>query len=179
MGHEIAIGLVTSFWLSKAAMERADIDLERAKTMLKLENFALDIYEMEESEKTFSFNIKEDIFAEQLIPFLKAIYPCLYQNPKDYKEIIEQLGDTKPNTWLELSKTKPYQAFMYDKYAESDYLENNYRNVPVNFDSIIISLDGKALMETWRELFRFLTFTMQKTFSNFPLSSALRIYFTG
>ena len=61
----------------------------------------------------------------------------------------------------------------------NDYLKKGFSRVTINYENIILSMEGKIIMEEYGRQFRFLKHTMKNAFKDFSLASALNIYITS
>nr|VFJ55161.1 MAG: hypothetical protein BECKFM1743C_GA0114222_101522 [Candidatus Kentron sp. FM]VFJ76543.1 MAG: hypothetical protein BECKFM1743A_GA0114220_109311 [Candidatus Kentron sp. FM]VFK09202.1 MAG: hypothetical protein BECKFM1743B_GA0114221_100983 [Candidatus Kentron sp. FM] len=180
MGQFLAIGLATRISANKAKADKAGLDREQLQEeMRKKFYYAPEIYVAIDQGEYYEFMLKDDILHAQLIPFLREIYPLLYDRPVYYRDIIEKLEKTPPAEWLLWAEGKPEEAFQIDEYGEQDYLEKNDSDVYINYHSLLLSMEGKIFMETFGRQFNFFKYTMMRTFKQFSLSGALRIYITG
>jgi hypothetical protein len=183
MGQYLAIGLVTRFSASKKELQKKNLSKEELMTAFSnkfdVEN---SLYDLLEESDAFLFSLKKDVFATQLIPFLEKFYPSLYPNPNDYEDTLKELKDSASDTWLEMAEERGSEPFQLDNYAESEYLhfgKGFNTHISVGVTAIILSLEGKISMETYGTQFRFFKHCIQKTFSEFLLAKAIKVYITG
>lgn len=181
MGQFLAIGLSVKISIKKSEMKKADFDYNKlVKTMKTSLYFQSEIYKKNEDENFIVFTLKEEIVQTQLLDFLKSFYPHLYKDPDSYSGVLESLTSLPPSQWMEWSRKKPGAAFQYDEYGMSDYLFGNFgHSIWINYKSIILSHEGKILMESCGSQFHFFKYAMIQTFKEFSLSGALRVYITG
>lgn len=180
MGQFLAIGLVTEIAISKKDVESAKLTKEQLlQEMTSQIHFLPEIYNINESDKYFNFNLLDKILYSQLIPFLEKFYPKIYSKEDYYKSIIESLKNKPNSEWLEWAKEKPEEAFQFDEYGTRDYLTIKYDNIAINYDAILLSMEGKIGMEVYGRQFNFFKYCMIQAFNEFSLASALRIYITG
>ena len=184
MSQYLAIGLSTSFNFSKKEMENHKILKEEViENMQKKHQFDPSIYDEIEEESFYCFKLKPEILEEQLIPFLKELYPLLY--PKDssyYKETLENLEDMPPGQYLKFAEGKPYESYQKDPYGESDYMYFDKPLQPyitINYSSLMFSMEGKIVMETYGRQFNFFNHCLITSFPEFSLAKAMRVYLTG
>jgi hypothetical protein len=137
------------------------------------------IYTATEKDGYYHFQLNEDIFHAELLPFLNAFYPLLYSKPAYYEGVLEKLANTPSSEWLKWAESKPEEAFQFDEYGTQDYLSVNHTDIPVSYDAVILSMEGKIVMETFGRQFTFVKYAMMQTFQQFRLAGALRMYITG
>lgn len=180
MGQFLAIGLVTKIKVEKAKVQQAQMSVGELQEKIQQKyGFNADLYELIENEEVYEFELKKEILFEQLLPFLKTIYPLLYDESIYYDSILEKLGSMSSSQWMEFVRRESEEAFQFDKYGECDCLTEKFIDIKIYYESLILSMEGKILMETYGQLFQFFKLTMMQTFKEFSLASALRVYITG
>ncbi len=180
MGQFLAIGLVTKIGVEKKEVDKAQLNLEQLQEKMKEElHYIPEIYLTCDEEDFYHFILKDDIFHAQLIPLLKEIYPLLYDSSMYYENIIKKLKTLPPSEWLQWAAEKPEEAFQFDEYGMRDYMVINHRNIYVYYNCILLSMEGKIMMEVFGRQFNFFKYTMMQTFKQFSIAGALRVYITG
>ncbi len=181
MGQFLAVGLTTEIEVRNPETEKDHPNISQIQEQMQHEfNFVPDIYTASEEESSYSFLLNEDIFYSQLPPLLKELYPLLYRDSKDYEGVLQKLAELPPSEWLQLAKCKSEWAFQFDVYGVPDYLYGSYgRKRRIHYEGILLSMEGKIIMETFGRQFAFLKYTMTRAFQQFDLAGALRLYITG
>lgn len=186
MGQYLAVGLITKLSVSKKQAEKAKITLDEAvQNLTQNTHFRAEVYDFSAEEETWVWTLKKEIWESELYDFLKIIYPLLYINKEyaDYDEVIEKLSQTDPTSWMELANKKSFTAFQMDKYGASEWLSFDEKpfkpELTVNYISVALAMEGKIMMETYGSMFNFFKICVQKSFAEFQLSKAIRIYITG
>ncbi len=182
MGQYLAIGLVIETKVDKEVLIKYKISKdELLESMIQKLHFAPELYDVVENEYFYMFNLKHSVFSEQLIPFLEKFYPVVYSDD-EYKSTLEILKNKESTEWIEYSESRGRDEFRFDKYAECDFIRfpNTFMDiVKVSQKSIMLSIEGKILVESHHRQFNFFKFCIQQTFSEFSLAKALRVYITG
>jgi hypothetical protein len=184
MGQFLAIGIVTEYVTSKINLQKYNITKNDliAEMIIKL-YFEPAIYDFSETDENYFFKLKSNVIENQLISFLEKFYPKVYLGRnQDFVNIIEILKNSEPSTWLKLSEEKSYEEFQLDVYGVPDYLYFNKPFKPhanIYSTSIMLSLEGKIIIEENGRQFNFIKFCIQETFSEFSIAKALRVYITG
>ncbi len=160
MGQFLAIGIVTKCGAAKERLQKHNIVKEELINQMMIKNhFEPTIYDFSETEDYYLFKLQDKVFENQLIPFLEQFYPLAY--PSDNSQYIDSLAklkDSKPTKWLQLADDKSHEAFQLDNYGEPDHI---YFDKPFNpyveifSTSVILSLEGKILMEMYGRQFNF------------------------
>ncbi len=183
MGQFLATGLALSLSISKKEMAKNKLELNTMiQSMESVLNFNAALYTPQERAENLVFELKPEILHRELIPFLDKFYPLLYRQNKytDFQAVLEKLKSTPPEKWLELADMKKYEAFQVDIYGEPAYLSQPFdRRIAVYYDSILLAGEGKIEMETYGQQFSFFAYCIAKTFPEFALASAVRVYITG
>jgi len=180
MGQYLAIGLVTEINISKENVEDAKINTKQLQTeMINQLHFLPEIFNLTETDKYYKFKLKDEIFHSQLIPFLEKFYPKIYLKDSGYSTVIDELKNKPATEWLTWANDKPEEEFQFDSYGTRDYLEIKNKSIKLNYNAIMLSMEGKILMEEYGRQFNFFKYCMIQTFAEFLLASALRVYITG
>jgi hypothetical protein len=178
MGQFLAIGLATNVGVSKK--DTAAINLEQLLELMKTQlYFVPEIYNFVDENDTYSFSLKDEILSSQLIPLLSAVYPHLYRISGYYEPVLKKLRELPPSEWLKWAKDKPEEASQFDPYGMYDYLRMNDSTIGVYCKSLMISAEGKIVMEQYGRQFSFLKYSMMQAFQAFSLAGSLRLYITG
>jgi len=185
MGQMLSIGIMIEITFSKSEMIKgklttAEILEKMGKTLFINPN----IYVLEEKEDNIYLRLKDEILEKELVPFLEKIYPQLYLNitDSDYTEVLDTLRKEPLSEWENLAKRKRYCSYQFDNYSESQILYFDKPFLPkihLNSKEIMLSAEGKIVMEEYGRQFNFLKYCMVCTFKEYLLASALRVYITG
>lgn len=179
MGQFLAIGLAIKLGASKTEVDKAQLDIKSLQSKMKHTlHYNPGLYNPSENDGFYEFTLKDNILHAQLIPFLKTIYPLLYEKSVYYDTIIKKLETTPSSDWLEWAKEKPGEAFQFNEYGMPDYIKHNH-DIRIHYDCLLLSMEGKIAMEVYGRQFLFLKYTMMQTFKQYHLAGALRIYITG
>ena len=180
MGQFLAIGLVTKIGVNKSKTDKINLSLEQLQEQMQRDlHYVPDLYTASEEDGYYHFLLNEEIFHAELPPFLKTFYPLLYSKPAYYEYVLEKLADMSPSEWLQWAQGKPEEAFQFDEYGTRDYLSVGHTRIPVSYDAVLLSMEGKIVMETFGRQFTFVKYAMMQTFRQFRLAGALRMYITG
>ena len=180
MGQYLAIGLTTEIKINKKEVEESQTDIEQLQGQMKRElHYVSEIYELREDEKAYRLGLREELFQAQLLSFLEHLYPHLYSSEESYERVLQRLRDLAPSEWLEWAKGKPAEAFQIHLYGNRDYLRMKSGEVRIAYEHILLSMEGKILMEYYMRQFNFLKYTMRETFKPFEIAGALNLYMTS
>ena len=180
MGQFLATGIATQIAVKKKHLKKAEITAEQLQEKIQQNfYFPAELYEMSENEEFYSFQLKEAVLSKQLIPFLKTVYPLLYDNPVYYRDIFPKLESMQPSEWLAWAKSKPEEAFQFDEYGGCDYLREGFTDIDIYYECLMLAMEGKIVMECYGRQFRFFKYALMQAFKEFSLAGTLRIYITG
>ncbi len=180
MGQFLAIGLVTKISVDKKKLALAKITLEQLQERMKAElHYEPELYLLHDADDFYGFDLNEDIFCAQLLPLLEKLYPLLYQDTEMYQNALQKLRTMPPSEWMAWAKNKPNESFQFDKYGMRETIEGKYTDVHLYYESILLSMEGKIVMEAYGRQFRFVSYTMMQTLKQFSLAGSLRMYITG
>jgi hypothetical protein len=180
MGQFLAIGIVSRMSVAKKQVNKAQVSVEQLQEKMQQECYFLpELYEIDETEDFYYFQLKEAILYEQLVPFLKILYPLLYDKSAYYESVLNELETLPPSEWLAWAETKQEEAFQFDEYGTCDYLRQGFSDIDVYYDCLLLSMEGKISMECYGRQFRFFKYAIAQAFKEFTLAGALRVYITG
>lgn len=184
MGQYLAIGLSTHISVSRQEVEKAQWTQEELIAQMQNDlKLPLDNYQLEAGETKWVWTLRPDLLASELIPFLQGLYPALYPQEggeNDSEAVLRGLTERPPDQWMRWAEGKPHYSFQADRYGTSDYLSANFgRRVGVHYLDILLSMEGKIMMEEYGRQFRFWQQCMVNRFAEFALARSLRIYLTG
>ena len=185
MGQFLTIGLVTSYIISKQrANQQASATTEAVKDVMQKHYNQSGIYNLEENEHCVYLELKPEVAEAEMIDFLNDFYALRYPDEKRRNIMADMkvIGSmTTLDEWMKLAEKKEYQAFQFDDYV------NYYTPFPggwrdeldTSVEQIILSLDGKILMECYGNLFDFFTNLIKERLSKYKLADSLLVYISG
>jgi len=183
VGQFLAIGIVTRFFVKKSEADQAKLEISDLQDIMKQKfYYPPEIYHNDSDEEYHYFYLKEEVFSSQLIGFLEKIYPKIYNDPdftNNYDKLLVKLKESSSTMWMELAESKSQFAFQYDDNGMWDIFRVNGSKIRINYDIILLSMEGKILMEEYGRQFNFFKYTIMQAYKNFSLAGALRIYITG
>ncbi len=183
MGQFLAIGIVTRFFVKKSEADQVKLEISDLQDIMKQKfYYPPEIYHNDSDEENHYFYLKEEVFSSQLIGFLEKIYPKIYNDPdftNNYDKLLVKLKESPSTMWMELAESKSQFAFQYDDNGMWDIFRVNGSKIRINYDIILLSMEGKILMEEYGRQFNFFKYTIMQAYKNFSLAGALRIYITG
>ncbi len=180
MGEYLSNGICTRVFVEKKRVDLNKISIQDIENGLKKE-IDISMYEFGESEKFLVWNLKKEYLeAGKVINILKEFLEDYGENKEEkerhegiYKRIekIESYEDM-----IKFAEKKPYQEFQMMQYRNYVRLEKLFNEGEYfYFDCIIFSLDGKIIMECYRDLLLFWEKVLRDRYKKHELAGALKV----
>lgn len=155
---------------------RKDIELtdENVYQALLDNGFKLDLslYEIYESDSGAYLELKEDVLKEQLVPFMKAFYDYIYDDPgENIQGIFDYIEENETVEWDDLKERIQNTGTMEECCILPYY--NPWRGISAEGISLLCS--EKIITEGWTRIKFLFTKCLRDHFSEYPLSKALRL----
>jgi hypothetical protein len=190
MGEYLATGLIVKASYPKSILQEAKwTQQEFEKFLLAKAGLDASLYDVSEAadyrkKEYLQYALKPSVLTkENLLPFLREFYPQFFDSNADsYTGTLAVLENTKDDKLLTLAEDKSEIPFQYDAYAHPDYfrLPIDFRpNVQVNYNMIMLAMEGKLMTEGISSHLRFFQRCVQEHFAQFVLAKTLKIYTTG
>ena len=186
MGQYLAIGLTHEIIISRKELNQKKISKEELRQEIeKSLLFDMTLYDETETEKDLVFTIKNQVYEDELIPFLKVLYPMVYEDEADgkYNDLIKQLYSTPSTEWVDLAKSNRKIAFRYDNFAESYYISFSKPFLPsicLKFNCLMLYYgNGKIVTEGIYDFLHFFKRCIHETFKDHSIVKSIQIYITG
>lgn len=184
MGQYLTIGVATKISVSKERAKRqASASPEKIKEALELNYNKSGIYTVEETEDCVLLTLRPEIAEAELVDLLQDFYALRYSDKDEYiKEMMETLKNhTKWEEWKEIADEKRFYYFQQDEYViTSTPCPGGWTNSLTTYvEQILLSADGKIIMECWGDLFRFFTRLIKERLSKYQLADSLLVAISG
>ncbi len=193
MGQYLSTGLVYKFNIRKEHVDKIKLPEKEAIKGICREFIETDkvFFDMKkDNDGDFLFNLKSEHLEKSLIPFLDAFYKDFYVGKsKKYEGVLEELNKTKDSKkWLELLHEKRFECFQIGNYMESYPIEIKTINpdysgwdsmIYIDFETILLTLEGKVMMECHESHFSFFRQLMREKYAKFELANLISIAITG
>lgn len=175
MGQYLVIGIATQITADK----RECNDIENFKTLFEKKLNSAGIYQLSETETTIELRLKPEIAEPEWTDFIQAFYGLRYQ-PHEYDEIIKDLNQRKTLeeyiVYAEEKLNQKYHLTHLHYYLQDGHFN---RHIPIVMKMMILSLDGKIIMECYDELFTFINRLIRERLSNYRLANSLYVDITN
>ena len=181
MGRYLIIGLKLEACVYKDRINKY-VSERRTKTdiLAELENTLRlgSEYDRKEEEDCYTYSLKQEICDKELLSFLKCFYDLRYIGEnRESDTVMEKLSALSPQERLNLLEQKRFECFQEDEKTHYCYLDNcGWFEIPVYTRKIVLSMDGKIIMECYNEILDFFRRCIAKQLEDFRLTKALDVY---
>ena len=184
MGQYLTIGVATKISVSKdSAKRQASASPERVKEALELNYNKSGIYTVEETEDNVLLKLRPEIAEAELMDMLQDFYALRYSGKDEYiRKMMETLKKhTKWEEWQAIADEKRFYYFQQDpSVITSTPCPGGWTDSLTTYvEQILLSADGKIIMECWGSLFRFFTLLIKERLSKYRLADSLMVAISG
>ena len=184
MGQYLTIGIATKISVRKdEAKWQASATIEKIKETLELNYNKSGIYTVEETEDSVLLKLRSEVAEAELTDLLQDFYALRYSDKDKYvMEMMDTLKNyTKWEEWKEIADEKRDYYFQQDPYViTSTPCPGGWTNSLTTYvEQILLSSDGKIIMECWGNLFRFFTRLIKERLSKYELADSLLVAISG
>ena len=133
-----------------------------------------------ENDEYFSISLNPEIAEKEWIDFLNAFYDLRFDDKK--KEGVTEYikGWSSYHDWIDIAQQNRFESYQYDTYLYYPIEGGDgFYSLYANVKQIILSMDGKIMMECYNDLFSFFTKLIHEKMRQYKLSDSLLVYITG
>jgi len=182
MGQFLTTAITTSFRVGDKTLQQISDNEAEAKRKL-LDAFVGtndDIFDITKKDDTHIFSIKEDILKKEWLSFLTQFYRDFYgESHAESQIVLEALGELDtPKKYIELAGKSEYECYQQDRYA-GEYIYIDNQRISIGYEPIMLTLEGKIMMECYGEHFTFLEKMISKVYPQFQLANMVKVYISG
>lgn len=183
MGQFLCIGIYTQIGASRKAVSSQYHNIDECReNIVKVEGLDEKLYDFHEDEEGISYTLKSNVLERDIVALTKRFYEMRYDfadkcDSDAALAALEQCHNSQ--VVMELAQRKSFQCFQAGFTYDYVYAPRSIGGMLVNIQSIVLSLDGKIIMECYGQLFRFFTRLIQEKLADIPLSKALHVYIDG
>ncbi len=182
MGAFLAIGIATNYKASKTEVEAVSLEKVVEKMTAEI-GFDANLYELEETEYSWQWNIKSDKIQSDVVPFLEHFYSILdkFVRLDDASEVIQKLKSEQPKSLQAFIDEDSFYNFQ-ESYSDDSYefyFEKEKQEVNISSDIITLVSTGKIMMEEEGGFFEFFEAMIHQNFKEFELAKNIRVYIAG
>ena len=180
MGQYLVIGIATHISADKAKAAKEFKSIDNFKIEFEKNFNSNGLYQIEETDNYIHLCLKPEIAEKEWLNFIETFFRLRYPKDDRQSETLEKLSQAdKLQAWLDLAernKAEWYQSdHLYFYPMENPYY---YQRFYVGMDLVVLSLDGKIIMECYNELFAFFTRLIREKLADYRLADSLFMYIT-
>lgn len=182
MGQFLSIGLRLNASVKKSDVERLQklaLPVEETLARMEQKHNLSEIFDRNEKNGYYLYTLKSELLDRELLPFLEKFYALRYaDNSHDYSKALDFLKN-QPDTASRLAVLdhREFQCFQAgdsaDYFSPTQYSTDEFR---INGYNILLSVDGKIIMEYYESVFDFFRRCIAAQLSEFELSKALHVW---
>ena len=179
MGTYLITGIVKEIVVYKERIKNQNLTFEKINEELKHE-LNLDYYDSYENQDGYYWKIKSIILNQDLVKFLEAQFK-MYTNLQDFHMTmtIEQLATMNSKQILELAVSKNLLYFqLIENIIDSIKIlcENGfYDYVEINYSVIGYFIEGKIIMESYKDIFRYFENNIRLQRKDYPIVDCVKV----
>lgn len=179
MGTYLVTGIVQEIVVYKEMIKEPKLSFQKIAEQLKLE-LNLDHYDSYENQDGYYWKIKPTMLNQNLANFLAAQFN-MYTNKQDHhmQMVIEQPTNINSEQVLELAASKNllYCQLIENIIEPIKVLRDNgcYDYVETNYSIIAYFIDGKIIMESYKDVLRYFENNLRLQRDNYPIVDCVKI----
>ena len=184
MGQYLTIGLVTKIVEDKErAMKKGAATPEEVRAAMQEAYNQSGIYSMEETENVVRLMLSPEVAEAEMVDLLTDFYKLRYGDDGKWQEELEEIKKRHTlDEWIALADGNCSELFQLDSFVwiytpfRRDYWDYA---LPTGTTQIMLSIDGKIVMECYDRLFKFFTRLIRERLSKYRLANALFVAISG
>ena len=181
MGQYLVIGIATRISANKERVMNEFQNVDKFKTQFEKTFNESGNYQLEETDNYYYLNLKSEVADKEWVDFLRSFYKLRYTRDCGQDDVIEALSQSNDlKSKLDIAKAGGHFCYRADYYPY--YLMENpysYRDMLVGVDMVILSTDGKIVMECYHDLFDFFARLIRQELKDFRLAGSLMVEIWG
>lgn len=183
MGQYLSVGIVTRIAADKERAVQLYGSVEDFKTGFEKEFNQRKIYQLSESESSILLELKPEVAEKEWVPFIRDFYDLCYNGNVDVSKELDALSkENSLESWLRLADERKLYYYQTDGYMERYPMQCPnafHRSLYVSMKQVILAIDGKIIMESYRGMFDFFARSIRKCLSDYRLADSLYVSITG
>jgi hypothetical protein len=178
MASYIQVGVCTDVIIHKADLARARITQDEAVQKLTGEFIDPSMFIAHEDADELRWALPGELVETGLVPFLRAQYALLGGHaPRDPEATLAMIaGAGGYEGIVALARTRPMPEFQAGTLGEVLSVGPARRALRVRTDALIYLIDGKAIMEQYRQLFTYMEALIHGQKERFPIAAAVKVF---
>ena len=185
MGQYLTIGLLTSIAIDKerARKESSATPEEVRDVMQKVYN-QCGIYDLVEDDDRVYLKLKPEVANPEMAAFIEDFYRLRYgEAENEWKKAMDEIKNCRSlPEWLKLADERSVYLFQSDDFVwvATPFRREVWRHMlETRATQIMLSMDGKILMECFGSICGFFTRMIRERLSKYRLADALLVSISG
>ena len=185
MGQYLTIGLLTSIAIDKErARKNASATPEEVKDALQKAYNQSGIYELGEDENAVYLRLKPEVANPEMAAFIEDFYRLRYgEAENEWKKAMDEIKNCRSlSEWLKLADERSVYLFQSDDFVwvATPFRREVWRHMlETRATQIMLSMDGKILMECFGSICGFFTRMIRERLSKYQLANGLLVSISG
>lgn len=180
MGRFLCIGIKTRVIVGRSDLPKFPPGETSAQTIIERNMVDSELYDLTITDNELIYSLKEEIVGKEWNAFLKEFYKMRYAETgrqTDDDDALEAVSAcTTLKDWLSIASKKQFECYQMDTHRCVFYFDKGSHRSYIDIEDIILSMDGKIIMECYNDLFRFLRSCIKKRFAHYKLAATLDVY---
>lgn len=179
MGQFLCIGINTKIRVERAELQRCSIGEDGARAIIEQKLADRELYNLTMTDDLLIYSLKAEVAEKEWCAFIKDFYEIRYHETEaqmDDEGALEAISAcTTLDDWLSTADQNRYQCYQADTHWH--YVDiGSFYPCRLSVKNVILSMDGKIMMECYNDLFRFFVNCIRKRLEQYKLAAALEIY---
>jgi hypothetical protein len=178
MASYIQVGICTDVIIHKADLARARITQDEAVQNLTSDFLDPSMFIAHEDTDELRWALPRELVETGLVPFLRAQYTLLgHHAPRDFEATLSRIaGAGGYEGIVALAKAEPMPEFQMGTLGELLSVRPFRRELPIQTNVLIYLIEGKAIMECYRQLFTYIEALVHGQRDRFPIAAAVKVF---
>lgn len=178
MASYIQVGICTDVIIHKADLARARITQDEAVQSLTSEFLELSMFIAHEDANELRWTLPRELVETGLVPFLRAQYALLGRHaPQDPEATLATIaGAGGYEGIVALAKARSIPELEVGRLGDFLSVGPARRELPVRTEVLIYLVEGKAILEEYRQLFTYMEALIHEQKDRFPIAAAVKMF---
>ncbi len=180
MGRFLCIGLNTQLVISRTPYRRPEVSQEEVEKAVEQFWVNKDIYDLSVTEKDWIYTLKKEAIEKEWLSFLKDFYEMRYTGcgvEKYVNKALEMLSERSGfEEWMALANERMNPFYQTDKRLDWVSAGKWVSIYDMQIECVLLSMDGKIIMECYRDVLRFFTYCVRERLKHYRLAQAVEVY---
>lgn len=178
MATYINVGICTDVIVHEAALARAHITQDDAIQKLTSEYLDLSMFDAHEDADELRWTLPRELVETGLVTFLRAQYALLGRHaPRDADAALSKIaGAGSYEDIVALATAQPTPELQMGTLGDTLSIGPTRARLPVHSNVLIYLIEGKAIMEEYRQIFTYMEALIHGQSGRFPIAAAVKVF---